>query len=249
MEFLTKVEPLKCKELVTKKGNKYLICEIEPEYILAIDLNNGNKLITGWCGTLNEDEENLMFFESYEKKNVENRTSINNEIKTVPPTEFITAWNEMEKYWVNNDGDDDENSYYNRIINQKINIELPLLGIKTELFWCPPTVECLDDMFKSMVEETYFDLLITKEQCCYTGGGIWIAEVPFEYGDKQLVMVVDNEDTNIWTVYQNVLKDNGKYDSVEHSELMIESNDANHIVPDWQIYYVKALQLLAERKE
>lgn len=168
-------------------------------------------------------------------------------IKTVPPTEFITAWNDMEKYWVNNDGDNDENSYYNRIINQPINIELPLLGIKTELFWCPPTVECLDDMFKRMVEETYFDLLVEKEDCFSTGGGIWLAEVPFEYGDKSLVMVVNNEDSSEWAIYQNVLKDNGKYESVEYEELMEFTGNANKILPDFQIYYIRALQLLADR--
>lgn len=168
-------------------------------------------------------------------------------IKTVSPAEFITAWNDMEKYWVNNDGDNDENSYYNRIINQPINIELPLLGIKTELFWCPPTVECLDDMFKRMVEETYFDLLVAKEDCFNTGGGIWLAEVPFEYGDKSLVMVVDNEDSSEWAIYQNVLKDNGKYESVEYDELMEFTGNANDILPDFQIYYIRALQLLADR--
>lgn len=168
-------------------------------------------------------------------------------IKTVPPTEFITAWNEMEKYWINNDGDIDENSYYNRIINQDINIELPLLGIKTKLFWCPPTVECLDDMFDRMIEETYLELIVEKEDCFYTGGGIWLAEVPFEYGDKQLVMVVNNEDSKEWAVYQNVLKDNGKYESVEYEELMEFTGNANNILPDFQIYYIRALQLLADR--
>lgn len=171
----------------------------------------------------------------------------NKEIKTVLPAEFITKWKEMEDYWVKNDGDMDENSYYNRIINQAINIELPLLGIKTELFWCPPTVEGLDDIFARMIEDTYFDLLVKEEQCYYTGGGIWIAEVPFEYGDKNLVMVVDSEHTDIWTVYENVLKDNGKWESVEYDELMVKSFDANHILPDFQIYYIRALQLLAER--
>lgn len=170
------------------------------------------------------------------------------EIRTVKPAEFFTRWKEMEDYWVKNDGDMDENSYYNRIINQPINIELPLLGIKTELFWCPPTVECLDDMYQRMIDDTYFDLLVEKEQCYYTAGGIWLAEVPFEYGDKQLVMVVDNENTDIWAVYQNVLKDNGKWESVEYDELLVESGEANHVLPDWQIYYIRALQLLSERK-
>lgn len=170
------------------------------------------------------------------------------EIETVSPAEFFTRWKEMEDYWVKNDGDMDENSYYNRIINQPINIELPLLGIKTELFWCPPTVECIDDLYQRMLDNTYFDLLVEKEQCCYTGGGIWLSEVPFEYGDKQLVMVVDNEDTSIWAIYQNVLRDNGKWESVEYGELMEFTGNANDILPDFQIYYVRALQLLAERK-
>ena len=174
-------------------------------------------------------------------------TNKKKEMRIVSPAEFVTAWNEMEKYWINNDGDMDENSYYNRIINQDINIELPLLGIKTKLFWCPPTVECLDDMFDRMIEETYLELLVEKEDCFYTGGGIWLAEVPFEYGDKQLVMVVNNEDSKEWAVYQNILKDNGKYESVEYEELMEFTGNANHILPDFQIYYIRALQLLADR--
>ena len=169
------------------------------------------------------------------------------EMRTVSPAEFITKWSEMENYWVNNDGDNDENSYYNRIINQSINIELPLLGIKTELFWCPPTVECFDDMFKRMIEETYVDLLVIKEDCFNTDGGIWLAEVPFEYGDKSLVMVVNNEDSTEWAIYQNVLKNNGKYESVEYEELMEFTGNANDILPDFQIYYIRALQLLADR--
>lgn len=188
------------------------------------------------------------FGNDYLIDNVEvKETNKKKEMRTVTPAEFITAWNDMEKYWINNDGDNDENSYYNRIINQPINIELPLLGIKANFTWCPPTVECFDDMFKRMIEETYFDLLVEKEQCYYTGGGIWLAEVPFEYGDKSLVMVVDNEHSDEWAVYQNVLKDNGKFESVEYDELLVESCHSKNILPDWQIYYIRALQLLADR--
>lgn len=190
------------------------------------------------------------FFKKYNSKdrNKEAVAMEKKEIKIVTPAEFFTKWKEMEDYWVKNDGDMDENSYYNRIINQSINIELPLLGIKTELFWCPPTVECIDELYQRMIDETYFDLLVEKEQCYYTGGGIWLAEVPFEYGDKQLVMVVDNEHTDEWAVYQNVLKDNGKWESVEYDELLVESCHSKNILPDWQIYYIRALQLLGERK-
>lgn len=169
------------------------------------------------------------------------------EIKTVSPAEFIVAWKEMEKYWINNDGDNDENSYYNRIINQPINIELPLLGIKTELYWCPPTVECLDDMFKRMIEDECFDLLVEKEQCYSSGGGIWIAEIPFVYDEDFVVMVVDSEHPEEWAIYQNVLKDNGRYESVEHNELLVDSGRSNSIITDWQIHYIKALQMLANR--
>lgn len=172
---------------------------------------------------------------------------VGKKMKTVSQAEFITAWNEMEKYWANNDGDNDENSYYNRIINQSINIELPLLGIKTKLYWCPQTVECIDDMFERMIQDEGFDLLVENEQCYCTGGGFWIAEVPFEYNSKLMVMVVDNEHPNAWTVYQNVLKENGKYDSVEHDELIESSGDSISIFPDFQIYYIKALLLLAKR--
>lgn len=62
-------------------------------------------------------------------------------------------------------------------------------------------------------------------------------------------MVVDNENSTEWAVYQNVLKDNGKYESVEYDELMESSGDANRIFPDFQIYYIRALQLLANRQE
>lgn len=222
-------------------------------FILEDILNNNNEVeSTEVIGFVYGNEaDNLATLEKYIGRLMAEFTLTpkkEKKIKTVSPAEFFTKWKEMEDYWVKNDGDMDENSYYNRIINQPINLELPLLGIKTELFWCPPTVECIDELYQRMIDETYIDLLVEKEQCNYTGGGFWIAEVPFEYADKSLVMVVDNEHTDIWAVYQNVLKDNGKYESVEYDELLVESLDANHIVEDWQIYYIKALQLLAERR-
>lgn len=226
--------------------------ETTSDIVIIFDYENDKEdafgEIVGWfwgAGFVKKDlkqTEDIVkgFVDEYERK-------IPNKIKTVSPAEFFTRWKEMEGYWVKNDGDDDPNSYYNRIISQEINIELPLLGIKTNLSWCPPTVEGLDDIFARMIEDTYFDLLVKEEQCNYTGGGIWIAEVPFEYGGKNMVMVVDNEDSEVWTVYQNVLKDNGKWESVEYEELMLFTDNANHILPDFQIYYIKALQLLANR--
>lgn len=195
-----------------------------------------------------KDEEE--FFKKYNTKGRNDmvvKSMENKELRTVSNAEFITAWNDMERYWIENDGDMDENSYYNKIINQPINVELPLLGIKTELFWCPPTVECFDDMFKCMIEDEYVDLLVKEEKCYYTGGGIWIAEVPFEYRGEQLVMVVDNEDSSVWTVYRNPLKGATEDDSVQYEEFMVKSDNANNIDIDWQIYYMKALQLLANR--
>lgn len=222
------------------------------DYQNDIDINNEGKIV-GWfygttfVGNAEGDTKDIVanFVDKYEKEMEENMKDSTTRI--VSPAEFVMAWKEMEEYWINNDGDMDENSYYNRIINQDINIELPLLGIKTKLFWCPPTVECLDDMFDRMVDETYLELLVEKEDCFSTGGGIWLAEVPFEYGDKQLVMVVDNEDSKELAIYQNVLKGNGKYESVEYEELMEFTGNANNILPDFQIYYIRALQLLANR--
>ena len=195
-----------------------------------------------------EYEENPKEF--FKKYNTKGRNQIGvdsmenkKELRTVSPAEFITAWNEMEQRWINEDNED----YTQKIYNQEINIELPLLGIKTKLWWCPHMVECFDDMFKSMIDDDYFKLLVEKEQCYSTGGGFWIAEVPFEYGDKSLVMVVDNEHSDEWAVYQNVIKDNGKFESVEYDELLVESCHSKNILPDWQIYYIRALQLLADR--
>ena len=207
-----------------------------------------HKTIRSIVGEYEEDSEE--FLKKYNSKNrMETKSKKEvTEIKTVSPEEFFTKWKEMENYWVKNDGDDNENSYYNRIINQPINIELPLLGIKTRLYWCPPTVECMDELYCRMVDETYLELIVEKEQCVCAGGGFWSAEVPFEYGEQHLVMVVDNEHSDVWAVYQNVLKNNGKWDSVEYDELLVDSSDANNIFPDWQIYYIKALQLLAQRR-
>ena len=118
------------------------------DYQNDIDVDNEGKIV-GWFygATFVENAEGdtkdivANFVDKYEKE-MEVNNMEDKKMRLVSPAEFITAWNEMEKYWINNDGDMDENSYCNRIINQDINIELPLLGIKTKLFWCPPTVEC-----------------------------------------------------------------------------------------------------------
>lgn len=66
--IITTIDGINEKVLTSKSGNKYLLIEIEPEYIIALDMQRGNKFMTGWCGTLNEDEDNLKYFEAYERK-------------------------------------------------------------------------------------------------------------------------------------------------------------------------------------
>lgn len=170
---------------------------------------------------------------------------IEKEIKSVLPSEFFTKWKEMLKVFDETFGTD--NKRHEIILNQPINIELPKLGIKTKLAFCPPTIEALNKLYKELINDEYIELLVNKEQCICTGGGIYLAEVPFEYDERNFVMVVDNENSMEWAVYRNVLKDNGKYNSVEYDELMEFTGNANDIFPDFQIYYIRALQLLANR--
>lgn len=157
---------------------------------------------------------------------------VKNEVKLLSSHEFFMKWKEIS------------NDFDERIADQLINIELPLLGIKTELPFCAPTIEGLNKLYKDLIEIEY---IVNEEQCCCGGGGVWFAEVPFEYKNKPLVMVVDSENPNEWAIYKNVLSDNGKYDSVEYDELMDFTGNANDISPDFQIYYIRALQLLANR--
>lgn len=52
----------------TMTGNKYKMVEIEPDYMILIDIECGNKIITGWCGSFNgEDDDNMDFIVRYEK--------------------------------------------------------------------------------------------------------------------------------------------------------------------------------------
>lgn len=68
-EIFGRIEYLNKQTLTTKRGHKYELLEVESEYIICVDVDNGNKIMTGWCGELEtEDEENLQFLEAYEKK-------------------------------------------------------------------------------------------------------------------------------------------------------------------------------------
>lgn len=170
---------------------------------------------------------------------------VKKEIKSVSPSEFFTKWKEMLKVF--NETFETDMARHETILNQQVNIELPALGIKTELPFCPPTIEALNKLYKELITDEYVGYIVQKEQYVCTGGGIYLAEVPFEYDNRNFVMVVNNEDSTEWAVYQNVLKYNGKYESVEYDELMEFTGNANNIYPDFQIYYIRALQLLANR--
>lgn len=209
---------------VIKNVPKYVLNFVE-ELILRGDCMSTHKV------KLNMSEE---FTEELKK-----------EIKSVSPSEFFTKWKEMLKIF--DETFETDTKRHEAILNQSINIELPALGIKTELPFCPPTIEALDKLYEYLIEDEYVGFLVSEEQCVCTGGGIYLAEVPFEYDDKNFVMVVSSEDSTEWAVYYNVLKDNGKYESVEYDELMELTGNANNIYPDFQIYYIRALQLLANR--
>lgn len=170
---------------------------------------------------------------------------VKKEIKYVSMSEFFTKWKEMLKVF--DDTFETDVARHEIILNQTVNIELQALGIKTEIPFCPQTIEALNKLYKELIADEYIEYIVQKEQCVCTGGGIYLAEVPFKYDDRNFVMVVDNENSTEWAVYQNVLKYNGKYDSVEYDELMNFTGNANDISPDFQTYYIRALQLLANR--
>lgn len=55
-------------EYVSHRNHKYILCEVEPEYIICVDVDNGNKLMTGWCGSLyGEESDNNAYIETYER--------------------------------------------------------------------------------------------------------------------------------------------------------------------------------------
>lgn len=51
------IDVIKQKELINNKGKKFYIVEIEPEIIFIIDENNN--LVNHYCGSIDEDEDNL----------------------------------------------------------------------------------------------------------------------------------------------------------------------------------------------
>lgn len=62
MDYISK------KTIASPFTNKnYDLYEIEKEYIIFVDPNKENKIITGWCGSLN-DSDNIDCIISYERK-------------------------------------------------------------------------------------------------------------------------------------------------------------------------------------
>jgi hypothetical protein len=51
------INVIKEKELINNKGKKFYIVEVNPEIIFIIDENNN--FIDSYCGTIDEDEDNL----------------------------------------------------------------------------------------------------------------------------------------------------------------------------------------------
>lgn len=51
------INVIKEKELINKNGNKFFIVEVKPEIIFILDENNN--FIDSYCGTIDEDEDNL----------------------------------------------------------------------------------------------------------------------------------------------------------------------------------------------
>lgn len=169
------------------------------------------------------------------------------EMRMVSASEFFEEWKEMCRRFNETFFDEEKENIHNQIMNQPINIELPLLGIKTDVGFCPPVLEAMNKMYNLMLDDEYVELLVQEESCCHTGGGILLSEIPFEYHGLSLVMVVDSENTEEWTIYHNVLKDNGKYDSVEYDELVFKYGNSFDEESVFQKYYIRALQLLANR--
>lgn len=128
------------------------------------------------------------------------------------------------------------------------NIKLTINDKKTEIIWGPETYECIESLLMCNNEQYYCDeLLVKKEQCYYTCGGIWISEIPFELSNNYCVLVMDNDNKDVWTVYRNLYKNNTQYESVEYDELILESGNVNEIPDRYIKYCIKAQSLLLEK--
>ena len=59
MKRKIKVNVIKEKELINKNGKAFRIVEVKPEIIFILD--NKNNFIDSYCGSIDEDEDNLRF--------------------------------------------------------------------------------------------------------------------------------------------------------------------------------------------
>ena len=58
MSKTVNVNVIKEKELINNKGKKFYIVEVKPEIIFILDENNN--FVDSYCGTIDEDEDNLL---------------------------------------------------------------------------------------------------------------------------------------------------------------------------------------------
>lgn len=138
--------------------------------------------------------------------------------------------------------------FFDKEIEPKI--KLTINNKKTEIIWGPETYEGIESLLTCNNEQYFCDELLVKEaRCFYTGGGIWISEVPFEMCSGYYVFVMDSDNTGIWGVYKNPYKNNTKYDGVEYDELMIETGNLNELPERYQSHCIKAQSLLLERED
>lgn len=63
MNKTVNVNVIREKELINKNGKKFFIVEVKQEVIFILDENNN--FIDSYCGTIDEDEDNLRVINFY----------------------------------------------------------------------------------------------------------------------------------------------------------------------------------------
>ena len=58
-----KINVIKSKPLINNKGKLFHVVEVQPEIIFILDENNN--FICNYCGTIDEDEDNLKVINLY----------------------------------------------------------------------------------------------------------------------------------------------------------------------------------------
>lgn len=63
MNKTVNVNVIREKELINKNGKRFFVVEVKPEIIFILDENNN--FIDSYCGTIDEDEDNLRVINFY----------------------------------------------------------------------------------------------------------------------------------------------------------------------------------------